>query len=102
MADHKQAIKRHKQSLVRNLRNRHYRSMLKTAVKKLRTAINESAPAEDIETLYRTAESTLHRVAQKGVIKHNAANRSVGRLARAIKAGPVAEHNRKAKVVKTK
>lgn len=89
MANHRQALKRHKQSLTRNLRNRHYKATVKTAVKKLRTAIQEERPSEEIEALYRDAASMLHRVAQKGVMKANTADRRVARLSKAVTAGPV-------------
>lgn len=89
MANHKQAIKRHKQSITRRDRNRHYKTTMKSAVKRLRAAINESAPEDQIQLLYKDAQSTIHRIAQKGVIKENAANRKVGRLALAITRGPV-------------
>lgn len=89
MANHPQALKRHRQSLKRRARNRHYKTVLKNTVKSLRNAINEGKDAETIEGLLRHASSTAHKVAQKGVIKANTANRTVARLARAVTRGPV-------------
>lgn len=97
MANHPQALKRHRQSLTRRTRNRNYKTIIKTQVKKLRAAINESADSAEIETLYRTAASTIHRVAQKGIIPKNTANRTVGRLAQAIARGPVEAHQKRSK-----
>ncbi len=97
MANHVQALKRHRQSLRRRARNRHYKTMMKGVVKDLRTAIDEAKPKDEIEALYRKAESTIHRVAQKGVIKPNAANRTVGRLAKAILRGPQAAPKKKSR-----
>ena len=39
MANHKQALKRHKQSLVRRARNQHFKSMMRTYLKRARIAI---------------------------------------------------------------
>ena len=97
MANHPQALKRHRQSLTRRARNRNYKTIIKGQVKKLRTAINEEVDPAELETLYRTAASTIHRVAQKGIISSNTANRTVGRLAKAITAGPVEAHKKKSK-----
>jgi len=87
VANHPQALKRHRQSLVRRIRNRHYKTLAKSQVKTLRTAIEAGAKSEEIESLFRTTESTLHRIAQKGVIKPNAANRRIARLAAAVSRG---------------
>ena len=84
MANHPQALKRHRQSLKRRARNRHYRSVMRGAVKKVRSAIEEGADKTTLDGLFRTAESTLHRVAQKGVISRNTASRKIGRLAAAV------------------
>ena len=84
MATHAQAIKRHKQSLKRRARNRDVRSELKTTVKKLRTALDEGAPKDKLDELFRDAESKLARSGRKGVIKKNTVSRRVGRLAKAV------------------
>ena len=89
MANHPQALKRHRQSLKRRARNRHFKTLLKGQVKKLHAAINDGADKETIENLFRTAAGTLDRVAQKGVIKSNTASRRIGRLAKAVARGPV-------------
>lgn len=88
MANHPQALKRHKQSLTRRLRNRHYKTRIKGAVKALRAAIDSGAASDEIQSLYKSAESIIHRVAGKGIIPHNTAGRKVGRLAKAITRGP--------------
>ena len=88
MANHTQALKRHRQSLRRRNRNRHYKSILKTAVKKLHAAIDDGADPQTVQELYRSATSTIDKTSKKGVIKPNAAARTVGRLAKAITAGP--------------
>ena len=89
MDNHPQALKRHRQSLKRRARNRHFKTLVKNTVKNLRSAINEGKDEATIEELFRKASSTVHRVAQKGVIKPNTANRTVARLAKAVTRGPV-------------
>ena len=84
MANHPQALKRHRQSLKRRARNRHYRSVMRGTVKKVRTAIEEGADKAALEELFRSAESTLHRIARKGVIGRNTASRKISRLASAV------------------
>jgi small subunit ribosomal protein S20 len=84
VANHPQALKRHRQSLKARARNRHYRSVMRGAVKKVRAAIEEGADKAALEGLFRSAESTLHRVAQKGVIGRNTASRKISRLAAAV------------------
>ena len=84
MANHPQALKRHRQSLKRRARNRHYRTLVRGAVKRVRAAIEEGSDKTVVEDLFRTAERTLHRVAQKGVISANTASRKIGRLAAAV------------------
>lgn len=81
MANHKQALKRHRQSLKARSRNRHFRTMLKNVVKKALTA----EPA-DAEQAFRSAEATAMRVASKGIIPKKRASRKVSRLARRLSA----------------
>ena len=78
MANHKQALKRHRQSLVRRDRNQHFTSMMRTYLKKARLAIAEKSA--DADELVRKAISVVDSVAQKGAIPKNAAARTVGRL----------------------
>lgn len=78
MAQHKQAEKRHRQSLVRRARNQHYTSMMRTFVKKARTAI-DTDPKGATEAVQK-AVSVIDQVAQKGIIPRSRASRVVGRL----------------------
>ncbi|GMV43892.1 MAG: hypothetical protein AMXMBFR64_56080 [Myxococcales bacterium] len=81
MAQHKQAEKRHRQSLVRRARNQHFTSMMRTFVKKARAAI-ESNPAAAAEAVQK-AISVIDHVAQKGIIPRTRASRVAGRLMKA-------------------
>jgi small subunit ribosomal protein S20 len=83
MATHKSAIKRHRQSLERRLRNRRHRSRLRGRVKAIRKAI----AAGDVETAREMLPATLALVdhtAKLGVIHDNAAARTKSRISRAI------------------
>ncbi len=79
MANHKQALKRHRQSLKARSRNRHFRTILKNVVKKAASA--EGAAAEQA---FRTAESVVMHIASKGIIPKKRASRKISRLARQL------------------
>jgi len=83
MADHKSAVKQHRQSLARRGRNRAHRSRLRTSLKKLQAAIG-SGDAEQAGALLTGAYSLLDKTAKLGAIKGNAAARKKSRLARAV------------------
>ncbi len=83
MAQHKSAKKRARQNLKRRARNRHVTSGIKSAVKSLRTATVEEAPAA-----LRHAEATIRRAASKGVLSKKQASRNVSRLAKRANAAP--------------
>jgi small subunit ribosomal protein S20 len=82
VANTKSAIKAHKQSQKRVMRNRIYRSGARTAVKRARVAI-----ATDVETAPESvvaAIQALDRAASKGVIHKNNAARRKSRLMQAL------------------
>ena len=83
MANHKQALKRHRQSDAAHARNIHYKSMVRTFVKK--ALAQQSAPeaAATVE-VFRKAESVVMHAASKGVIPRKRASRKVARLARRL------------------
>jgi small subunit ribosomal protein S20 len=78
MANHKSAIKRHRQSLKRRDRNRVIKSAVRTVVKKARKAAEEKSP----ETLVLAvkAEQALAKAAQKGIFNKKTAQRYISRL----------------------
>ena len=59
-------LKRVRQSRRNNLRNRHYRSMMKTSIKKVLQADKNEA-----SELLKKAISTIDRVCSKGMIHKN-------------------------------
>ncbi len=68
-------LKRVRQSLRDNLRNRHYKSMMKTSIKKVMEADKKDAPA-----LLKQAISTIDRVCGKGIIHKNRASHYKSKL----------------------
>lgn len=83
MANHKSALKRHRQSVKHAERNRHYRTMVKTAIKRARTALEESST--EASGLVAAAISTIDRVKGKGIIPAKRASRYVSKLASKLK-----------------
>jgi small subunit ribosomal protein S20 len=83
MANTKSAEKRNKQALARRDRNRQLTSRLRTAVKKLRQAV-ESGNQSAAQELLASTLSTVDATATKGVIHKNAANRTKSRLQKAF------------------
>ncbi len=79
MANTKQALKRHRQSLKRRARNRAMKSRVKKAIKKVRLAI-EAKDRELAQTALRDATSILDKAASKGVIHWKNAARRISRL----------------------
>jgi len=83
MANHKSAIKRHKQSIKRALRNRSQRTRVKNVVKDVRAAINDN-DKERAQKALSGAASVMGKAANKGAIHWKTAARKVSRLAKAI------------------
>jgi small subunit ribosomal protein S20 len=83
MANTASAEKRHRQSQVRNDRNRARKSALRTAVKKVRAAV-QAGNDEAARKLLPETLSLLDRTASRGVIHPNQAARSKSRLTKAV------------------
>jgi small subunit ribosomal protein S20 len=77
----KSAMKRVRQNLRRNLRNRAARSQVRTVLKKARAAIASTPREPAAEQAIREAFRVLDRAAHKGLIKKNEADRRKARLA---------------------
>ena len=72
MSRNKSVQKRIRQAEKAKLRNRHYKSLMKTSIKKVQTAENQETASE----LLKKAVSVIDKVAGKGIIhKKNAANK---------------------------
>jgi small subunit ribosomal protein S20 len=83
LANHKSALKRHRQSLQRRNRNRISKTRIKNTVKAVRLAIEENDVTKAQEAL-KTATSLLDKAARKNVIHARQAQRRVARLQAAI------------------
>ncbi|MBO8130800.1 MAG: 30S ribosomal protein S20 [Candidatus Marinimicrobia bacterium] len=74
----KSVLKRVRQAEKRRLRNKHYKSLIKTMIKKVKSAQTK----EEAEELYKKAVSVIDKVASKGIIHKNNAARKKSRLAK--------------------
>jgi len=83
MANIKSAKKRAKTSIKRHTKNVARKSDIKTAVKKVLTALDENNVTA-AQTLLREAEAKIARAKGKGVLKANTAARKVSRLAKKV------------------
>jgi len=84
MARHKSAIKAHKQSLKRALRNRMVRTKVKTLSKKVEGMIAAGNKSQAAVVL-KVAESTIMGAVTKRVLKLNTASRKISRLTHKVK-----------------
>ena len=79
---HPSAIKRHRRSLKRKVRNRAVKSHVHSAVKSAQEAL--SGDPEQAGKALQEAMKVLGKAATKGVIHRNTASRKVSRLARQL------------------
>lgn len=83
MANHKSAVKRHKQSLKRAARNKAARTRVKNVIKAVRSAVLEK-DREKASAALVTATSVLDKTASKGAIHWKTASRKISRLAKSV------------------
>lgn len=76
MAHTQSTIKRIRQSRRQNQHNRHYRSMMRTSIKKVLSSTEKA----DAEAKMREAVSLLDKMASKGLIHKNRASNQKSRL----------------------
>ncbi len=85
MANIKSQIKRNRQTIKRQARNKAVRSEMRTRTKRAITALETGA--EDSEEALRLAVKRIDKAAAKGVIhKNQAANRKARLMRRAVRA----------------
>ena len=84
MAQHKSAIKAHKQSLKRALRNKSTKSKIKTYTRKLEQLV-KLKNFENAKSTLSQVESIIMKAVTKKVLKLNTASRKVSRLAQKVK-----------------
>ena len=83
MANHKSALKRHRQSLLARARNRAVKTRVRNAIKAVRAALvgGDTATAE---TALLSATKVLDKAASKKVIHWKTAARNISRLSTAV------------------
>ena len=84
MANHKSALKRNRQSIIRRDRNRANRTKVKTAVKKIDTAIEVEGSVEKAQEALVAAVPVIERAAVKGAFHKKTASRKISRLTRKV------------------
>jgi len=89
LANHKSAIKRHRQSLERRNRNRATKSIVKKAVKAVHLAIEQNSGGE-AQVALKAAIPAISRAATKGTIHKKNASRKISRLTRRVNAAAAA------------
>ncbi len=83
MPHHKSAFKRLRQTETRRQRNIHYRSRMRSAIKKVRTAL-EANDVAAAQTALVEATKIIDSTQSKGVIHRRNASRTISRLTRAV------------------
>lgn len=83
MANHKSALKRHKQSEIKRVNNASTKSSLKTLIKKVKSAV-DTKNAEGAQEALKKAIPAIDKASSKHVIHRNAAARKISRLARQV------------------
>ncbi|MEX0940545.1 MAG: 30S ribosomal protein S20 [Candidatus Babeliales bacterium] len=84
MANIKSAKKQAIQNEKRRQINLARKTSVKTAVKKVLTAIEKNAPVEQAKELLKDAEAKLARAKNKGVLHFNTVRRKISNLAQKI------------------
>jgi small subunit ribosomal protein S20 len=83
LANHPSALKRHRQSEKRRLRNRAAKTRLRHLVREVRDALSNRDADAAAKTL-AVASRALDKAVTKGVLHRNNAARRIARLARSI------------------
>jgi small subunit ribosomal protein S20 len=83
VANHASALKRHRQSEKRRLRNRALKTRLRHVVREVRSAVASGDPERAGKTL-ALATTALDKAVTKGVLHRNSASRRIARLAHAV------------------
>ncbi len=81
MANIKSAVKRARQNIKRELRNRRVKSMLKTSIRRFEESL-QNGDHEDARVKLNTAVSHIDKAAARGIVHKNNAARKKSRLYR--------------------
>ncbi len=85
MANHKSALKRHRQSEKKRIRNTAVKSTIKTSIKGVRESIKDKN-TEEATLRLKKANTQLDKAVTKGVLHRNNASRKISRLTTAVNA----------------
>jgi len=83
LANHKSALKRMRQNEIRNARNTHLRSTMRTYVKQVREAV-AGGDQEAAKAALAKAVPFIDKASTKGVIHKNTASRKISRLTKLV------------------
>ncbi len=83
MANHKSAEKRNRQAQVRRMRNRINKSKMKTAIRKVNTAV-EAGSVEEAKEALQAAIPVIAKTAAKGTIHKKNSSRKISRLTKRV------------------
>ena len=83
MANHKSALKRNRQNLKKNERNKGFRTLVRTLSKKVRTEAEAGNKEQALKEL-KVAEKVIAKVGGKGIIHARAASRKISGLTRLV------------------
>lgn len=83
LANHASAWKRMRQNVVRRARNVHFKSFVRSRVRKVREAVS-AGNSEGVSELLKQAISAIDTVSAKGIIHRNTASRRVARLSKLV------------------
>jgi len=83
LASHKSAKKSVRQDAKARMRNRMWKSRMKTAKNKLERALEEKR-TDDVDTLFKEYVSVVDSAASKGVIHRNTASRKKTRMSQKL------------------
>ena len=83
MANHKSALKRIRQNVKRNERNKGFLTLVKTVTKKV-TAEAEAGNKEQALIALKRAEKVIAKVGGKGILHSRAASRKISSLTRLV------------------
>ena len=83
MANHKSALKRIRQNVKRNERNKGFRTLVKTVTKKVTTEAEAGNKEQALVELKR-AEKVIAKVGGKGILHSRATSRKISNLTRLV------------------
>ncbi|AMW32218.1 SSU ribosomal protein S20P [Fervidobacterium changbaicum] len=86
MPNTKSAEKRVRVSEKRRVLNKAYKTSMKNKIKAVLKAIAEGKPVEEVQELFKVAQSAIDKAARRGAIHKNQASRRKSRLAAKVKA----------------